>query len=186
VCLHPSGEALDLLTKVGEQYQPIAAEIACDLWEFQKQLSDAARSDDDDDVRSSLRRAVNIYGGDLLQGCDYPWVEPVREDFHHRAVDAHLRLAEHEQLAGHTTAAIEVLERAIDLDRYAEEPYRRLMTFHASCARPDAVTATWRLLNQRLGDLHLEVDAATVRLFRSITTTDVGTDDGPRPIRVLS
>ena len=76
--------------------------------------------------------------------------------------------------------------QAIDLDRYAEEPYRRLMALHATRDRPDAVTATWRLLHKRLGDLDLEVDAATVRLYRSLTATDAGTVEGPHPTHILS
>jgi DNA-binding SARP family transcriptional activator/LysM repeat protein len=182
----PGDGALDVLAKTGEHYQPSPAEITCDLWDFQCALSEAARADNDDDARAALRRAVDTYRGELLQGGDFPWVEPVRHDLHRRALDAHLRLAEHEEHAGRTDAAVEILEQAIDLDRYAEEPYRRLMTLYAACDRPDAVTVTWRLLHQRLGDLDLDVEAATVRLYRSIIAVGVGTVDEPRPIRVLS
>jgi DNA-binding SARP family transcriptional activator len=171
-------ETLEVVTKIGEQYQPTAAEIACDLWEFQHALIDAARANNDDDAREALRRAVDIYRGDLLQGGDYPWADPARRDLHRRALDAHLRLAQYEQHSGHVDVAVEVLEKAIDLDHYAEEPYRRLMALHATLDRPDAVTDTWRLLNQRLGDLNLDVAAATGRLYRSLTQTDAHV--GPR------
>jgi len=181
----PGDEALDVLTKTGEYYRPCAAEIACDLWEFQAALADAARGIDDQ-ARAALRRAVDTYCGDLLQGSDYPWVEPVRQDLHRRALDAHLRLAELEDHAGHPEAAADTLERAIDLDRYAEEPYRRLMTVHAAHGRIDAVTATWKLLHQRLGDLDLEVEPATTRLYRSLTISDADTSDDARPIRLSS
>lgn len=166
-----------MVTKIGEQYQPTAAEIACDLWEFQHALIDAARANNDGDAPEALRRAVDIYSGDLLQGGDYPWADPARQDLHRRALDAHLRLAQHEQHSGHVDVAVKVLEKAIDLDHYAEEPHRLLMVLHATLDRPEAVTATWRLLHRRLGDLNLEVDAATVRLYQSLTETDahVGT-----------
>ncbi len=181
----PGDEALDVLTKTGEHYRPCAAEIACDLWEFQAALADAARGTDDQ-ARAALRQAVDTYRGDLLQGSDYPWVEPVRQDLHRRALDAHLRLAELEEHAGQPDAAADTLERAIDLDRYAEEPYRRLMTVHAARGRIDAVTATWKLLRQRLGDLDLEVEPTTTRLYRSLTTNVPDTSDGARPIRLSS
>jgi DNA-binding SARP family transcriptional activator len=181
----PGDEALDVLTKTGEHYQPCAAEIACDLWEFQAALADAARGTDDQ-ARAALRRAVDTYRGDLLQGSDYPWVEPVRQDLHRRALDAHLRLAELEDHGGHPDAAADTLERAIDLDRFAEEPYRRLMTVHAAQGRIDAVTATWKLLHQRLGDLDLEVEPTTTRLYRSLTISVPDTSDGARPIRLSS
>jgi DNA-binding SARP family transcriptional activator len=182
----PSDEALDVLTKTGEHYQPCAAEIACDLWEFQAALADAARATDDDQARSALRRAVDTYRSDLLQGSDYPWVEPVRQDLHRRALDAHLRLAELEDHVGHPDAAADTLERAIDLDRYAEEPYRRLMALQAAHGRIDAVTATWKLLQTRLADLDLEVEPATTRLYRSLKTGDADTSDGAHPIRLSS
>ena len=167
-----------MLAKAGEQYQPTTTEIACDLWEFQHALTEAARATNDDDARKALRRAVDFYRGDLLEGRDYPWVETVRHDLHRRALDAHLRLAQYEDNAGHNDAAVEVLEQAINFDRYAEEPYRRLMALYATLDRADAVTATWRLLHQRLGDLNLDVEAATVRLCRSLTDTDAHV--GPR------
>jgi hypothetical protein len=59
------------------------------------------------------------------------------------------------------------------------------MVLHATLDRPEAVTATWRLLHQRLGDLNLEVDAATVRMYRSLTADGSGTVDKARPIIVL-
>jgi DNA-binding SARP family transcriptional activator len=181
----PGDEALDVLTKTGEHYRPCAAEIACDLWEFQAALLEAARGTDDQ-ARAALRQAVDTYRGDLLQGSDYPWVEPVRQDLHRRALDAHLRLAELEDHGGHPDAAANTLERAIDLDRYAEEPYRRLMALQGAHGRIDAVTATWKLLHQRLGDLDLEVEPATTRLYRSLTTSAPDTSDGARPIRLSS
>lgn len=182
----PAGEALDVLEKLGEHYRPNAAEITSDLWDFQAALAEAARATDDESARQALRRAVEAYRGDLLAGSDYPWVEPVRQDLHRRALDAHLRLAELEDHAGHPDAAVDALERVIDLDRYAEEPYRRLMTLHAAHGRLDAVTTTWRLLQRRLADLDVDSDDATARLYRSLTAPDATNPGRPRPIRLSS
>jgi DNA-binding SARP family transcriptional activator len=181
----PGGETLEVLTKAGEQYQPTPAEITCDLWEFQHALTEAARANNDDDGRKALRRAVDTYRGDLLEGSDYTWVEAIRRDLHRRALDAHLRLAEQEEHDGRTDAAVEVLERAIDLDHYAEESYRRIMTLHAAHDRHDVVTATWRLLQQRLGDINLDVEPASIRLYQSLVVAGSGTVDGHQ-IRALS
>jgi DNA-binding SARP family transcriptional activator len=180
----PSDVALDVLTKSGEHYQPCSTEIACDLWEFQAALGDAARATDEDHARVALHRASHTYRGELLQGTDYLWVEPVRQDLHRRALDAHLRLAELEDHAGRPEVAVTTLERAIDLDRYAEEPYRRLMALHAAHGRLDAVTATWKLLHRRLADLDLDLEPTTSRLYRALTAGDA-TEDA-RPIRVSS
>ena len=156
----PADEALDVLEKTGEHYRPAAAEFTCDLWEFQRALASAARADDDRGATEALRRAVDAYQGDLLEGSDYTWVEPVRQDLHRRALDAHLRLAELEERAGSVATAQATLERAIDLDRYAEEPYRRLMALHGAQGRLDAVSATWQFLHGRLDELDLEVEPA--------------------------
>ncbi|MCU4187358.1 LysM peptidoglycan-binding domain-containing protein [Acidiferrimicrobium sp. IK] len=182
----PAGETLDVLEKVGEHYRPNPAEMTCDLWDFQTGLAEAARATDDESARQALRRAVDAYRGDLLAGSDYPWVEPVRQDLHRRALDSHLRLAEIEDHAGHPDAAVDTLERVIDLDRYAEEPYRRLMTLHAAHGRLDAVTTTWQFLQRRLADLDVDGDDATARLYRSLTTPDATSPGRPRPIRLSS
>jgi DNA-binding SARP family transcriptional activator len=163
------GDGLDVLVKSGDHYQPATREITCDLWDFQAALKDAAGARDDDAARGALRRAVEVYRGELAEGCDWLWVEPVRADLHRRAIDAHLRLAELEVAAGRPDAAQGVLERAIDLDRYAEDPYRRLMTLQADTGRHDALRQTWQLLNRRLGELDLEVEPQTARLYRQLT-----------------
>ena len=136
-------------------------------------------------ARAALRRAVDAYRGDLLSGVGYSWVEPVRQDLHRRALDAQLRLAELDDRAGHPELAVAVLERAIDLDRYAEEPYRRLMALHAAHGRPDAVTATWQLLRSRLADLDVDMDETTARLYRTLTNTDAP-DVATRPALVMT
>ncbi len=184
----PHKETLDVLEKVGEHYRPNPAEITCDLWDFQAALADAARASDDQTARTGLHRAVDAFHGDLLAGSAERWVEPVRQDLHRRAVDAHLRLAELEDRAGRPDAAVAVLERIIDLDRYAEEPYRRLMALHAAHGRRDAVTATWQLLQRRLADLDVDVDDATARLYRTLVTPDrvPAAPTNTRPIRLRS
>lgn len=164
----PSGDALEVFIKSGEHYRPSVSEIACDLWTFQAALTEATHAEADDEARVALRRAVEVYRADLLLGTDYPWVEPIRQDLHRRALDALLRLAELEDSARRPDAASDLLERAIGIDRYAEEPYRRLMTLQAACGRLDAVSATWQLLQSRLSDLDLDVEDATAGLYRQL------------------
>jgi DNA-binding SARP family transcriptional activator len=175
--------SLEVLEKISEHYRPHPGEITCDLWSFQAALGDAARANDDETARVALRRALDAYRGDLLSGVGYSWVEPIRQDLHRRALDAQLRLAELDDRAGHPELAVAVLERAIDLDRYAEEPYRRLMALHAAHGRPDAVTATWQLLRSRLADLDVDMDETTARLYRSLINTD---SPASRPVRLSS
>jgi hypothetical protein len=53
------------------------------------------------------------------------------------------------------------------------------MALHARRGRPDALSATWKLLRQRLAELDLDVEAASVNLYRSLAPTE--RREGPRP-----
>jgi DNA-binding SARP family transcriptional activator len=161
-----------ILDQDGEAYRLDPDVVSADLWDFQSALAAAARTGDDDEARAALRRVVEAYRGDLAETSGWIWLEPVREDLHRRAVDAHLRLAELEEAAGSTAAAEAVLEKVIDLDRYGEEPYRRLMILQAGQGRTDAVKATWRQLQRHLVELDLDPDPATARLYQSFVTAE--------------
>lgn len=170
-----TGTEAKVLDQAGEVYRLDPEAISSDLWDFQHALADAARGPDDQAAAVALRRAVEAFGGELVQGSSWLWVEPAREDLHRRAVDAHLRLAELEERLDNPAAAEAVLERVVDLDRYGEEPYRRLMVLQAEGGRIDAVKATWRLLQRRLLDLDLDPDPSSGQLYRSLTGSDGAT-----------
>lgn len=173
LCAEAQDEA-KLFVRVGEAYRLAHELLSCDVWAFQEALSRASRAGDDQAALQALRAAVELYRGDFAQGTDYLWSEPVRQDLHRRALDAFLRLAELEERAGAPAAAEAVLERAIELDLYAEEPYRRLMSLQAGHHGSDAVHATWKRLQHRLGDLELDCEPATTRLYRSLTDMSRG------------
>ena len=160
----------EVLTKAGDHYRPAETEIECDLWVFQASLTEAAETSDSEVARGALRRVIDVYRGELLAGDDRPWIEPVRQNLHRRALDSYLRLAELEHEAGRSDAAMEFLNQAIERDRYAEEPYRRLMTLHGSRGHTAAVKAVWKLLQERLAELDLDVEDATAALYRQLTT----------------
>jgi DNA-binding SARP family transcriptional activator len=178
--------ASKLLEQAGDVYQLDAAAIDCDLWRFQAALRTAARADEPSEARQVLRDAVDSYGGEFLDGMEWFWVAPVREDLHRRALDVHLRLAELEAELGNPTGAETVLEAATEFDRYAEEPYRRLMTLQAERGRLDAVTATWRTLERRLAEIDVDAEPTTLRCYRSLTALPApsrGGDDSVRRLR---
>jgi DNA-binding SARP family transcriptional activator len=155
-----------VLAKAGDDYRPQAELLAVDLWEFQQALGQAAHAQSDDVAREALERAVSLYRGPFVDGADYLWVEPVREDLHRRALDAHLRLAELHAEADQHEAAIEVLEHAIEVDPICEEAYRRLITLQAHLDRTDAAQRAWRLLQGRLAELDLDPEPNTEALVQ--------------------
>jgi DNA-binding SARP family transcriptional activator len=182
----PSDDESKVLVQSGDVYRLDPTVVDCDLWRFQQALAVAARTEDDRPARDALRRAVDAYRGDLLIGADYGWVEPVRQDLHRRALDAHLRLADLDTRLGAPDAAEDTLHRVIELDRYAEEPYRRLMALHADRGRPDAVAGTWRLLNERLAEIDVDPEPATERLYHSLTHPPESAADRARRARLSS
>ena len=164
-----------MFVKMGEAYRLAHELVSCDVWDFQEALGRASRANDDQVALEALRAAAELYRGDFAYGTDYLWSEPVRQDLHRRALDALLRLAELEERSGSPPAAKAVIERAIEIDLYAEEPYRRLMALQARHDGLGSVPATRELLQRRLSDLDLDCEPATVRLYRSLT------EDGPAP-----
>ena len=79
----------------------------------------------------ALAQASEAYGGTLLDGAPYAWVEVPREDTRRRAVDALAPLAKLRQTAGDLEGALQALDQAIAADPVAEELYRRLMRLEA-------------------------------------------------------
>ncbi len=178
-CFYPDKQdRTKLFVADGAVYRMRADDISSDLWDFEAALVDAHKAADETCERDALRRATEAYGGDFVAGTDYRWSEPVRQDLHRRALDALLRLAELEERLGDGWRSEDALRRAVDLDRYAEEPYRRLMKLQAGQSRTESVHETWRLLQRRLAELDIEVEPATVRLYRSLTTPPAS---GPEP-----
>ena len=184
------GPASDPDTKVlvqsGDVYRLDPGALTCDLWVFQDALGVAARAEDDRVARTALRQTVDAYRGELLAGTDYPWVEPIRQDLHRRALDAHLRLADLDARLGNPDAADATLHRAIEINRYAEEPYRRLMALQAERGRLDAVADTWRLLQDRLDEIDVDPEPATVRIHRSLTAPEETPAERARRARLSS
>jgi two-component SAPR family response regulator len=163
----PGGVTLEVQTKTGERYRPSVAEISCDLWEFQRCHDHAAHGGNYEEVSAALRGAVGAYAGDLLAGSDFPWIEPIRQDLHRRRLSPSGRNGQPERTLRESSQRV---AGGIELDRYAEEPYRRIMTLQAASSRPDTVTATWRLLQSLLGDLDLEAEDATSHLYDYLTS----------------
>jgi DNA-binding SARP family transcriptional activator len=174
-----AGAKVNLLVRSGNHYHVNGEEISCDLWEFQDQLTDAARADDEVATVVALRSAVDLFKGDFVSDVDYLWAEPVREDLHRRALDAHLRLAELEEASGRADAAADVLGRAVRLDRYAEEVFRRLMALQGRMGNKDAITATWAQLQRNLVELGLDPEPSTARLYQTLRHDSEGPSSKP-------
>jgi DNA-binding SARP family transcriptional activator len=155
---------LKAIERDGGRYRVDPGVFAVDLWRFQAALGAARRAELDPAVAAALAEVGEAYGGVLLDGAPYAWVETPREDLRRRAVDALARLAELRQAVGDREGALAALEQAVAADPVAEELYRRIMRLEAELGRPDAVRRTYRLLARRLADLDVDPDPETEQL----------------------
>ncbi|MFG1924375.1 BTAD domain-containing putative transcriptional regulator [Cryptosporangium sp. NPDC048952] len=142
-------------------YRLDPAVITVDVWNFHTALKNATTVDEDTGRMGALRRAFGLYRGEFAEGVDQLWLDPYREEYRSRAIDAAVRLA-HLLEPGHPDTALDVLDEAIAHDPLNEYLYREAMRIQAGQKRPDAVRNTLRHLEHRLFDsLAAEVSAET-------------------------
>jgi len=159
----------DIITKVGERYQVLDGVLSADLWAFQAALGDAHRAAGGPSEAGALQRAVELYGGDFADGAGWLWAESTRGQLHRSVLDAMVRLAEIHTQAGEHPAAVGWLQRAVGLDPYAEQIYRRLIAAHVASGAAAAARVTYGQLVDRLADVDLEPDDETVELINRVT-----------------
>ena len=104
---------LKAIERDGDRYRVDPTVFAVDLWRFQQALAAARHAQLDPAVAAALAQAGEAYGGVLLDGAPYAWVEVPRE-VRRRAVDALARLAELRQGAGDPEGALSALEQAVE------------------------------------------------------------------------
>jgi DNA-binding SARP family transcriptional activator len=153
-----------VVLRVGERYRLDTELFNCDVWRFEAALGEVVTAKGDEELGAALESAAGEYRGDLLAESYYGWCEDAREDLRRRAVDALARLAQLRADAGKCDRALATLERAVEIDRYGEELYRRIMRLQGDLGRGDAVRRTFRLLERRLSELGVDAEEETRRL----------------------
>jgi two-component SAPR family response regulator len=151
------------------RYRLDATTVEVDLWRLHDLLTRAqlasapARTD-------LLRTACEIYIAPLAAGCDYEWIEPHREKARRWGTEAHLLLAD-DLLEADPQTASDLLDKAIGLDRYNEELYRKAMHARHRLGDADGIRALLRALTKALADLDAEPDDATTELAAALRTS---------------
>ena len=125
---------------------------------------------------SALREAVALYGGTLLDGFDYPWLEPYRQALRHHALHVFVRFAA--AIADtDPESALAALERALPIDPVNETLYRRVMRLQARLGRPEAIAGTLALLRRQLDEIDERPERQTLTLAATLSSRDQGSDD---------
>jgi DNA-binding SARP family transcriptional activator len=158
------------VTKPGGQYRLDPTTVDVDLWQLRDLTARAATAPTAERIRL-LRQACDLYTAPLADGCDYDWVEPHREKARQQAADAHLLLADTLLDADDPQAASDTLDRAIRLDRYNENLYRKAMHARHSLGDRDGIRALLHALTVALADLDAEPDEDTRQLAQQLRNT---------------
>jgi DNA-binding SARP family transcriptional activator len=153
----PRGQSL-LLPRMGDSYLLALPDGSrCDLLAFEAALASAktARlSGDASAERTSLRRALNCYGGDLLpEDGSSEWVVAERERLRLAAADAGEQLARAEATAGDVVTAVEQARRALSFDTYRDSTWRLLIQLHERAGDLSAAHAARRQYGKVLAEL---------------------------------
>jgi DNA-binding SARP family transcriptional activator len=144
-----------------------------DLWidagELRSTLAHHADAGTAAESDEALRRAVELYRGDLLEGWHQEWCAAPREFCR----DAYLalldRLIEAREAAGDVEAAVEYAIQALETDRAREQTHRSLMRLHlASGDRTGALRQYDRCVLALREELHAPPGVETVALMREI------------------
>jgi len=144
------------------------APVWLDVAAFEEAAAAAERSDGD---TGEMRRAVELYAGDLLDGNDDEWLLEARERLRQRSLALLERLADRLEERGEYGEALGYAERLLRDDPLREERHRRLMRLHD--ARGDRARALHvyhacvALLDRELG---VEPSAATREAYEALLT----------------
>ena len=118
---------------------------------------------------ASLQKALDLYRGPLLVGCDEPFADEERRLAEEEFLNASEKLAAHYESIGSEHDATRVLRRALAVDPYREIACRRLMTILSDRGEAAAAQELYRELRLRLrSDLSTEPHPETKELYRSI------------------
>lgn len=136
----------------GSAYQLQPGLLDADLWHFQAALRDAERATATEERLALLRKALEWYGGEFVEGSGALWVIGMREDLRRRALDAAVTIAELEEDAGNLEAAVLAVQRAVELDVYAEDLYVRGVRLFAALGRIESARKLFAALQRELAE----------------------------------
>ncbi|MGH2726785.1 MAG: AfsR/SARP family transcriptional regulator, partial [Actinomycetota bacterium] len=160
---------LRYVEKVGDSFrlEPVAWRV--DAWEFWRLVDEGLRNEGATAPEESLRTALVLYQGEFCDDTYYEWAEPVRERYRSLYVRACARLTDILSRAGRPAEALDILEKATEVDPLCEDLWRRAMLAEIALGRSAAALERYGRLKSLLArELEVEPDPATQRIARDI------------------
>ena len=158
---------LKVIERDGDRYR-VEPLFDVDLWRLEQALSEGAAGADDFVRAAAYDRVAQTYTGDLLAGQDWAWAETPREDLRQRVLDVQVWLGDIRWASGDARGSWQALQRAVEVDPYAEQIYRRIMRLQSKLGRPDDAVATYRRLQARLVEIDLGPTPESERLYAEL------------------
>jgi DNA-binding SARP family transcriptional activator len=150
------------IIKPAGRYRLDPSTVDVDLWRL-RDLLRAATIATGERRRQMLHAACDLYTAPLAEGQDYEWLQPHREAVRRWGTEVHLLLAD-DLLNNDPQTASDLLDKAIGLDRYNEQLYRRSMHARHALGDADGIRTLLRTLAKALADLDAEPDEETISL----------------------
>jgi DNA-binding SARP family transcriptional activator len=123
---------------------------------------------------------VELYTDDIAAGESWLWLAPIREAVRRDVLDAYAHLADAQS---DPEAALGLIQKAIRVDPYGEDLYRRAMRLQAALNNEEGVRRTLVAITERLAQLDIEVSNETrqvaAELLRRLEAGRCG--HSPRP-----
>ncbi|MGI8983567.1 MAG: BTAD domain-containing putative transcriptional regulator [Acidimicrobiales bacterium] len=160
---------LKVIERDGDRYR-VEPLFDVDLWRLEQALSEGAAGGDDFVRAAAYDRVAQTYAGDLLAGADWAWAETPRDDLRQRVLDVQVWLGDIRWASGDARGSWQALQRAVEVDPYAEQIYRRIMRLQSKLGRPDDATATFRRLQARLEEVELEPTPESEKLHADLAS----------------
>lgn len=164
---------LKVIERDGDRYR-VEPLFDVDLWRLEQALSEGAAGGDDFVRAAAYDRVAQTYTGDLLAGADWAWAETPREDLRQRVLDVQVWLGDIRWASGDARGSWQALQRAVEVDPYAEQIYRRIMRLQSKLGRPDDAAATYRRLQARLVEIDLEPTPESEKLHADLAAKTAG------------
>jgi DNA-binding SARP family transcriptional activator len=161
---------LKVIEREGDRYR-VEPLFDVDLWRLEQALSVGAVEADDFGRAAAYDRVAGTYAGDLLAGADWAWAETPRDDVRQRVLDVLVWLGDVRWASGDARGSWQALQRAVEVDPYAEQIYRRIMRLQSKLGRPDDAAATFRRLQARLVEIDLEPTPESAKLYAELTVS---------------
>ena len=157
-----------------------------DVAEFASSIEAADAADaDSDQMVAALRTAVELYAGDLLEGCYDEWLIEERERLRDRYVSALRRLTSALAERAEYAEAIRLGRELARCDPLHEDTYRLLMSVHdAAGDRAGAVRVYHECAATLQRELGVEPSAVTRSAYAALTRSDQPVDDVEEAVRV--